>query len=156
MYRPQFRHYTEQELRDAVTSSRSLRQALIALGVSVKDNTYRSIKRKIEYLGIDTSHFTTSGPDWKRGRQTPLEDYFSGKVKITSHLLRCRLLEDGILQHKCRSCGRTTWKQQPIPLELNHINGDHSDNTFDNLELLCPNCHAQNPSLQGTRQETKA
>ena len=30
----------------------------------------------------------------------------------------------------------------PIPLELHHRNGVRTDNSFDNLELLCPNGHA--------------
>lgn len=44
----------------------------------------------------------------------------------------------------CQKCGwsevnQTTGK---IPLTLHHINGDSSDNSEKNLELLCPNCHS--------------
>ena len=28
-------------------------------------------------------------------------------------------------------------------LELHHINGNHFDNTLENLQILCPNCHSQ-------------
>jgi 5-methylcytosine-specific restriction endonuclease McrA len=28
------------------------------------------------------------------------------------------------------------------PLECSHVNNDFSDNRFENIELLCPNCHA--------------
>ena len=36
-----------------------------------------------------------------------------------------------------------------INLELEHINGKHSDNRLENLTLLCPNCHAQTETYRG-------
>jgi hypothetical protein len=32
-----------------------------------------------------------------------------------------------------------------VPLQIDHINGDWSDNSEANLQLLCPNCHALTP-----------
>jgi predicted HNH restriction endonuclease len=29
-----------------------------------------------------------------------------------------------------------------MTLEVDHLNGDRSDDRLDNLRLLCPNCHA--------------
>lgn len=37
--------------------------------------------------------------------------------------------------NKVRDCGG-------IILEIDHIDGDHTNNTLDNLRVLCPNCHA--------------
>lgn len=39
---------------------------------------------------------------------------------------------------KCRKCG---WNQYPQVLEVNHINCDRSNNSIENLEILCPTCH---------------
>lgn len=36
-----------------------------------------------------------------------------------------------------------------IPLELEHKNGNHFDNRIENLEILCPNCHAQTDTYCG-------
>lgn len=85
----------------------------------------------------------------KDKRYTPLDDYFSNRVKIRSHWLRLRLLADGIFEHRCVRCLRTEWEGQPIPLELNHISGNRNDNSLTNLEMLCPNCHALTPHYKG-------
>lgn len=37
---------------------------------------------------------------------------------------------------------------QPIPLELDHIDGNHQNNALQNLRLLCPNCHALTPTFR--------
>lgn len=40
------------------------------------------------------------------------------------------------------------------PLQIDHINGDRSDDSFGNLRLLCPNCHALTPTW-GARDRTR-
>ena len=43
----------------------------------------------------------------------------------------------------------TTWQGLELPLELHHINGNHYDNRLENLQILCPNCHAIQPGNAG-------
>lgn len=38
---------------------------------------------------------------------------------------------------------------KPIPLHLEHIDGNHLNNNLNNLTLLCPNCHSQTPNFRG-------
>lgn len=44
--------------------------------------------------------------------------------------------------HKCECCGLSNWLNNPITLELHHIDGDKLNFTKNNLQLLCPNCHS--------------
>lgn len=55
---------------------------------------------------------------------------------------------------KCWGCKRITWLGNPIPLELNHKDGRDWNNVRDNLELLCPNCHALTPTYRGRNVQT--
>lgn len=74
--------------------------------------------------------------------KVPLEDYLH-RGYMTSHKLRVRLLKEGVMEHKCQQCGLLEWNGKPIPLELDHIDGNRFNNNLDNLRMMCPNCHAQ-------------
>lgn len=51
---------------------------------------------------------------------------------------------------KCMECGWAEVNQYSgkIPIELEHIDGDSSNNSLDNLKLLCPNHHALTPTYK--------
>lgn len=48
----------------------------------------------------------------------------------------------------CWVCKNSEWMGKPVPLELDHIDGDPSNNDRSNLQVLCPNCHAQTPTYK--------
>ena len=48
--------------------------------------------------------------------------------------------------YKCTCCGLKSWLDKPISLELDHIDGNSSNNNPVNLRMLCPNCHSQTPT----------
>ncbi len=58
-----------------------------------------------------------------------------------------RLIEER--GHQCEKCKNTEWCDQPISLELDHIDGNNENNVRDNCRLICPNCHAQTPTYKG-------
>ena len=50
---------------------------------------------------------------------------------------------------KCEKCFNSIWIDQPIALELDHIDGNADNNKRENLRILCPNCHAQTETYRG-------
>ena len=58
-----------------------------------------------------------------------------------------RTFRDKFIEHKGCKCEKCGWgKLHPVthksPLEIHHIDGDCFNNTKENLQLLCPNCHS--------------
>jgi Zn finger protein HypA/HybF involved in hydrogenase expression len=53
------------------------------------------------------------------------------------------------VEYKCNECGITDWNGKDIILEIDHINGDNTDNRIENLRYLCPNCHSQTSTYKG-------
>ena len=45
--------------------------------------------------------------------------------------------------HKCERCNTERWLEELIPLDIHHKDGDSDNDKFDNVLLICPNCHRQ-------------
>lgn len=147
---PKIRKYTDADVIEAVRTSTSIRQVLSKLNLRQAGGNYDSCKKNIARLDLDTSHFTRT---WNKGRKTgpkrPIVDYLKRGSSIQSFKLKNRLLKEDILEYRCSNCKLTSWLDEAIPLELDHIDGDRYNNLLENLRLLCPNCHALTPTYRG-------
>jgi hypothetical protein len=143
--------YTLDELKAAVGSSVSIRQVLQKLNVKAEGGNYHVFHKAVRTFGLDTSHFTGMNLSGRKLplRRRKLSEYLTKESDVQSLRLKRYLLEQKVLDAICSGCGGTTWRGQPIPLELDHRNGDHRDNELANLRLLCPNCHALTPTYRG-------
>jgi hypothetical protein len=143
------RKWTDQDLIDAVRSSRSYAEIVTRLGLNQGGGTHQHVKMHIQRLGLEFSHRDSHA--WMRdpgaktgGRPMPLEQILiSDSNYCHSGRLRGRLIRSGLKEARCEMCGLTEWRGSPIQLELDHIDGNRSNNSLSNLRMLCPNCHAQ-------------
>ena len=80
--------------------------------------------------------------NWNKGNYSGTSFVYGG---VGSH--KAVLIQER--GHKCEDCGLEEWKSHPIPLELEHCDGDNRNNVKENLKLLCCNCHALTPTWRG-------
>ena len=136
--------FTKENLINIVSNSISKRECLIKLNMKPYGGNYRIFDQYVSKYNIDISHFLGQG--WNVNNSPadikPIEKYLNNEIPITSYKLKKRLIKDGLKSHKCEICNNIHWNGKDIPLELHHINGNNKDNSFSNLQLLCPNCHA--------------
>lgn len=64
---------------------------------------------------------------------------------VAHRSLRRYLLQKG---NSCSICGITEWCSKPIELEMDHIDGNATNNNLENVRLVCPNCHSQTPTFK--------
>ena len=135
--------YTEEQVRKAVENSYSIAEMCRQLGLIPAGGNYASMKRRINRYGLDISHFTGQG--WNKENYSDAPNL---KISIKKKLIRER-------GHQCQKCENMTWLELPITLELEHIDGNNSNNTEGNLLLLCPNCHAQTKTWRRAKSSFK-
>lgn len=150
-------NYTEQEFIRAVQTCYSVASVLHTLGLKATGGNYKLFYRRVKILNLDTSHFTGQGHLKGKSHcwnQQNLSDILIENSTYTNtNFLKKRLLKEGLLNYQCILCGISNWCNQPIVLQLDHINGNHFDNRLENLRLLCPNCHSQTETFTNKKKK---
>jgi hypothetical protein len=155
---PKRRSWSDIELKNAVASSMSRREVIKKLGLIPAGGNYVQINAKIRELKLDVNHFT--GARWNVGKtyhtstRPALRALLKPDSQVQSFKLKKRLFEEGIKTPACELCGwAQTSEDGRIPVELDHINGVHTDNRLENLRILCPNCHSLQPTHRGKNKK---
>lgn len=141
------------KLREIVSQCFSVAAVCSKLGLKPAGGNYKTVQQKIIDFGIDTNHFTGRG--WSKGKKFPvcgrgasLEVLLVSNSRYQSHKLKGRLIRSGVKENRCEICGLNSWLENPLSLELDHVNGVNTDNRLCNLRILCPNCHSQTETFR--------
>jgi len=138
-----YKEYSDQDIIFHASNVKSIRALLTALGLRPAGGNYIHCKKQLQRLSVDTSHWT--GQAWSKEQQMKDFSRYKRASNLKKHLLKER-------SHKCENCSLEKWLDQPIMLEIDHIDGDRTNNNINNLKLLCPNCHAQTKTWRNRKR----
>ena len=151
---PRVPSWTPEELRDALTGSRSIREICFGLGLKATGGNYTTIKRVAKDNGIDLT--TLDGKRWRTGETRPvvpprpLKELLVKGSRVKPAALKKKLVAAGLMIDVCSTCGcPPEWNGEPLVLQLDHRDGDTENNRRRNLRVLCPNCHSQTKTFAG-------
>lgn len=160
----QLQKYTKEWLEQLCSESYSLAEVLRKANRKPTGGNYEILKMKIRDYNIDISHFT--GKLWNKGKHKEdddrivsnekhqIDDIFTKNSKVTRKVIRGYILRNHLIEYQCAFCGNEgEWMGKPIALELDHIDGDNTNNELDNLRFLCPNCHATTNTYRGKNKK---
>lgn len=156
--------YSKEWLEELCANSYSYAEVLTKAGRKQGGGAQSTLKKKIEEFQIDISHFT--GQRWQQSpnqqdnkvsrEKYTLEEIFVKNSPVTQKVLRGYVERHSILEYKCSNCGCDGhWQGGLISLEIDHIDGDNSNNEVENLRYLCPNCHALTETYRGRNKALK-
>ena len=155
----QLKPYTKEWIQELCKDSKSLAEVVRKTGRK-GGGSQQTLKKKIEEWGIDISHFT--GQAWNKGLTKEEDDRISSREKysleqvfcknspVTQKVLRGYVERHKVIPYQCEKCGCDGhWQDGEIALEIDHIDGDNTNNEISNLHYLCPNCHALTDTYRG-------
>ncbi len=150
-------NWDENRIKEAVNKSTSYSETLRNLNIPTQGSNSDTLKRYIKKYNIDISHFTfrKSNDNYENKKYISVSEYLGTDRYITTHKLKEKLLKEGLKENKCECCGITSWNGKSLTMQLHHIDGNNTNNSLENLQMLCPNCHSQTNNYCGNANEEK-
>lgn len=109
--------------------------------------SYRQCKAKFGFHAAAWSKAVRRGDIVPRNQAKTIFEVLGSRS--SRWLKKAKLLREGHLRDCCFACGISEWREQPLVVQIDHINGIKDDWRIENLRMLCPNCHSQTPTYGG-------
>lgn len=150
------------DIANIVKFSKNRHEVLKKIGWDCNTQGYRKLSKIIKANNIDISHFETVQERYNRTlrqkKKIELKDILiENSTYENMSSLKKRLYAEKLKERKCEECGQgEMWRGKKLSLILDHVNGIHNDNRFENLRILCPNCNATLPTHCGKNKKNFA
>jgi len=154
----QYRNYTNKDIAKAIKANLSWRSTSLKLGLKGSGSSIKNLKKIAIENDFDFSHF--KGQKIHLGtiskNYVPAKNFLKKGTNISSANLKDKLFREELLENICSVCGQLpVWNGKPLVLELDHIDGDTTNNELSNLRILCCHCHSQTITYKGRNVKKK-
>ena len=134
---------TDEEILKTANESVNMTDFIRKLGLKPNNGSIEKYKKRLLKLNFQKDDCWINYVKPVVINKRPIDYYLvlNCETKIGTSLLKHRLYDEGLKNRQCEGCGLKEWLGEPIPLELEHVDGNNKNNQFDNLKILCRNCH---------------
>jgi Zn finger protein HypA/HybF involved in hydrogenase expression len=142
---------TEQDLQKAVQEGIQKYPLSMRRAAEHARMRFGAFSRIAGQLGIFKPN--KSGKGVKRpDRCSNVLDALANGSKAGGANIKARLIRDGHKKDICEVCGQLPeWNGRILSLQLDHVDGDHQNNSIENLRIICPNCHTQTDTFSSRK-----
>lgn len=125
-------NFSIEELTQIVEESFSYCEVLKKLGYATSGgNNNKTLHNRLEKYNIPTDHFHLTAEKITERNE---ENVFCKNSTASQATLRRWFIKGKYVEYRCDNCGlEGIWNNQPLTLQLDHINGDNHDNRLENL-----------------------
>lgn len=133
-------------IRSLAETCNSKREIFLVLGLEPNTGQYRKLREisLIHNINMPTGNTNEA----KSARLNSFnrisdEEWFAPNSSRAGQATIKRLVAQGVLL-ECSECGQLPiWNNKPLVLQLDHIDGNSTNNLKENVRILCGHCHSQ-------------
>lgn len=141
--------YSIDDLKSAINKSICITEVLRNLQLSEVGGNSQTIKKLIKKHNIPIEHFDIGRARLKNHLVYTEEEILIENSVVSRTVLRSYVIKNKVIPYICECGNDGQWRGEQLTLDLDHKNGNRTDNQPDNLRFLCPNCHTQTPTYRG-------
>lgn len=138
----------EQDIKNWIDAGYSKTKIAMNLGIG-----YSVLQTLLKHLNIQYNGVRGNGNCNKR---CSAKDFLNkNKHSKLNPTIKQKLFKENLKEYKCEICGISEWQGKSIILQVHHIDGNPYNNTLENIQILCPNCHSQTDSYSASSDKRK-
>jgi len=145
---------SKENMQDLLDECSSFVEVLGRLGLSKHSGNHRTLNERVKKDNLNIQILIQNRKikisNIGKKKKIPSNQIFIENSNYSRSKIKQRVIQEKIIDYICEQCGNNgLWNGKKLILQLEHKNGNSTDNRLENLCFLCPNCHSQTETYSG-------